>query len=279
MVNIIKEQSGIIDNLRKDVKDLREYVKTQFHKMGHNCVGMCDNSNNIDSFEECKAPTAENHSRGANSEKPSLYSATDQINSIVEVSERQDAAPHGVRNSVISPLTYTTLDVMTKESAEVSPSGDDNIKQPSYSEIASTEGAWIVKQKRRIRQSSKSIKHSPTLRGSQPHKLAMMYLQHITICDNDTDETTALMVKQHGRQNGVDILSAQVIHNQLSDYSVGCKIRVSEAEKDKLLEQGFWPQHIICRPWSRQKQRQGDANNQTVTQRTDDGSLVRTVYS
>ena len=132
--------------------------------------------------------------------------------------------------------------------------------------LCDIEGAWIVKQKRRIRQSSKSIKLSPTLRGSQPHKLAMMYLQHITICDDDTDETTALM-------------SAQVIHNKFSDYSVGCKIRVSEAEKDKLLEQGFWPQHIICRPWSRQKQRQGDANNQTVTQRTDDGSLVRTVYT
>ena len=48
-------------------------------------------------------------------------------------------------------------------------------------------------------------------------------------------------------------MAARVIHNRVCQDIVGCKMTVPDAQVNKVLEPTFWPEHMECRRWEKNK--------------------------
>ena len=84
--------------------------------------------------------------------------------------------------------------------------------------------------------------------GVQRGGSSMLYLRNI-YCGTMNDNDLASAVKKQGSSMGLQILHAEVVHNNWCSDIVGCKIRVPASHIDQALAPFTWPDNIKCRHW------------------------------
>lgn len=159
--------------------------------------------------------------------------------------------------------------------------------QSTYSEILQIPGDWNLagnkrhdkrvakKQRQRQERNQEPQAGKRCLKGCVPERSTQLYLEHIQMHIDDTDDDIAKMVKAHGQSNGVRVMSAYVIHNRVCSDVVGCKITVPVSHEETALSPNFWAEDISCRPWEnrgprgrqRQQQKQQPQRQQQIQYR------------
>ncbi len=166
----------------------------------------------------------------------------------------------------------------------------DNTTSPTstYSDVLQVPGDWSLAENKnrkkraanKQRQQQERVQRKPadkrTLQGCVREKGTQLYLEHIQIRVDDTDEGITRMVREHGQFNGVRVMSAYVIHNRVCADVVGCKITVPASQEEKAMSPDFWAEDISCRIWKnrgpRGKQQQRHKQNQQTRPYNEDNS-------
>jgi hypothetical protein len=102
--------------------------------------------------------------------------------------------------------------------------------------------------------SHKNEPHTTYIFGVQRGGSTMLYLRNI-YCGTMGDEELASAVKKQGSSMGMQILHAEVVHNNWCSDIVGCKIRVPVAQVDHALDPFTWPDNIKCKHWEDRRPR------------------------
>ena len=109
------------------------------------------------------------------------------------------------------------------------------------------------------KEASQRVSQNPTrkvLRGQTREEGVMLYLERIQKDVSDTDSDIEGMVKQHGRDAGIRVLSARAVRNRFCDYTVGCRITVPLSQIDAAMCVDCWPDGIKCRKWEAKRRTQ-----------------------
>ncbi|CAH1792501.1 unnamed protein product, partial [Owenia fusiformis] len=90
---------------------------------------------------------------------------------------------------------------------------------------------------------------SRSLRGVQREKGITLYVENIEKDDSDSDDDIKQQVIQQAKHHNIRIMQCYVIHNRVSQYSVGYKIVVPLSCGQRAQLQSTWPAPIKCREW------------------------------
>ena len=190
-----------------------------------------------------------------------------------------------------SPVSMSSSDGSQSEPA--SPDQEDTVRPTeNYSDVLRHEGPWLddpaTRKKKRYAErkmlrerdemsprhkslheyalkglyanTRQSQQHSPRgphgriLKG-RPRAIGVeIYLNNIGCEDSETDDNIITAVRSYAKQkDNIRIMAARVIHNKVCQDIVGCKMTVPEAQVNKVLEPTFWPKHMECRRWEKNK--------------------------
>ena len=58
-----------------------------------------------------------------------------------------------------------------------------------------------------------------------------------------------ILVKEHCKTKGVNIIFAKAYLLRFDDTTANCKVIIREADEAKVLAEVFWPCCVIARPW------------------------------
>jgi hypothetical protein len=165
---------------------------------------------------------------------------------------------------------------------------DEDIKGPErelFSHIVEKQGPWIeVKNKiegkkmnsdnnlkvavnnnnkqgssvQRTVQSSRGESNTLII-GAKRESSTLLYLRNV--CTEDrTNEELCRDVKKYGRQVGLRIMHAEVVHNNYCQDVVGCRLRVPCSQVEEAISKQTWPEGLVCRKWEPRNNR-GPSNS------------------
>lgn len=167
-------------------------------------------------------------------------------------SENSETGPSPHRNSIstMSP-TYSEI---------IQIPGDSNIavNKKRQKKVARRERQHQERDTNRQRQPSYTKR---TLKGCIPEKGVTLYVEHIQMCLDDTDDDIVKMVKVYGQTHSVRVMNGYVIHNRVCTDIVGCKITVPASHVEKVMLEDFWGQDITCRRWEDRRPRRKTQTN------------------
>ena len=186
-----------------------------------------------------------------NNVKPCTHNTNQNKNHTDDYSSKQTrSANQSQRYSDQRKTNYSVPSRTTKEK-DTCTEPDVPVRE-MYSTIASKDGPWQQssadrkRQKKLSRQESKRL--SP-LRPCKPESVCTLYLKNITMNEDEEYYHVCAKVKDHAESKDVKLMKTRIITNRYCDYIVGCKMLVSEKDKETLLEENFWPEGFECREW------------------------------
>ena len=116
-----------------------------------------------------------------------------------------------------------------------------------------TSSSTVKENGRKFPNKSSKVKRSLTASSQAKSKVVELYLPNISRHPDDTLGEVAEIVREYGKNGGLNIISSRVVRNRFTDNTVGCRITVPERQVDDALGSRMWPSGMKCRRWEKRE--------------------------